>query len=178
VQPVQALAAVALILVVACAGSAAPTTSQPPAPPLRPEHVRYLATVPPLVSEHGDVSSAALLGAGRFLAQQLAAGGGAAREVVGPALQRPAYVFHVTVGTVEAADSGRTRASVTAIVRTEEGGRVVGILRGTATAFVERTQPLAVRQQRAIEGAIEGALQRLSELLDRLERDTPPVALR
>lgn len=118
------------------------------------------------------VEDEALAGAKGFLVQELVQTGGLADPTARAGDEPlPAYVFHVTVGAIEAHATGRTRASVSALIRTQGGGRIVGALRGTATAYVERTAPLSVRQQRAIEGALEGAFQRWPELLRRLEHE-------
>lgn len=152
----------------ACGSSVEQTATAVP----RPERVRYYADVTMPVAGTEDVEDEALAGARSFLVHELVGTGGladpAARADDAPL---PAFVFHVTVGTMEAHATGRTRASVSALVRTQDGGRLVGALEGTATAFVDRTAPLEVRQQRAIEGALQGAFQRWPELLRRLERE-------
>jgi len=114
-----------------------------------------------------DVEDDALAGAKRYLVAELAKTGGVPPGDAGAAL--PAYVFHATVREMQPDPSGRTRASVELLVRTEGSGKIVGMLRGTATAYVERSEPLSTRQRKAIEGALAGALQRLPQLLDRLE---------
>lgn len=138
---------------------------------LAPAEVRYWARIEPPRANDEGVTREALAGARRHLGQALVRTGGApasAREAA-PGPDRPSFVFHVTVTSLAADHTGRTRASVSTVVRTEAGGRIVGALSGTATAYVERSAPLAVRQERAIDGAIDGALRRWPELLARLE---------
>ena len=159
--------ALACSLVIGCGASSSPEP-EPRAPMTQVDDARFYAAVPMPVDVAGNVEDDALAGAKSFLEGELARNGGAP----GPSpTGGSVYVFQVAVGTMEADPSGRTRASVSATVSTQDEGRIVGTMRGTATAFVERGQPLAVRQQRAIEGALEGALRNLPTLLSRLEQD-------
>ena len=152
-----------LLLVAGCGSSSA--TAPPPddAPP--PAEPRYHATVLPAESAHGDVEQDALDATKPMVERALATTGGVFADDASPTL--PRYLFRPSVGEITAEPTGRTRATVTIMV--EIDGRIVASLRGTATAFVDRTAPLAARQQAAIEGALEGAFQNLPALVARLE---------
>jgi len=102
-----------------------------------------------------------------LIARALAQTGGV-RGGAPPPRDLRSYVFRPSVGEVRAEPTGRTRATVTVFV--ESDGRIVAALRGTATAYVERSAPLAERQLAAIEGAVQGAFAHLPELVARLEQ--------
>jgi len=166
--PLEPFGVLAAALLLAACGPAGAAPSGDPAPRPAAAQARYHATVPTPVASDGDVEAEALSGARAFLQSRIGRTGGAPRPSSGaPTL--PVYVFRATVGEMDPDASGRTRAAVTVVVEEAAGGRVVGAMSASATAFVERTAPLAARQQRAIEGALEGALRSLPRLLDHLE---------
>jgi hypothetical protein len=140
-----------------------------------PANPRYHATVPTPNAPDAHVERAALRRAQKFVEQQLAQTGGSVDGDDGQ--QLPAYVFRGAVQTMESDPSGRTRAEVEIVVRVRKTGKIVGMLRGAATAYTDRNAPLAERQQRALRGAFQGALQPLPQLLERLE-DKRAVASR
>lgn len=166
------VAAVAVAIGCAAPGQPAAQTAEPTSTPA--VDPRYLATIPQPEAPEADVDPNALAGAKRFLARELAKTGGVAPAQTDAAL--PAYVFNTTVRDMQPDPSGRTRASVELVVSTERGGKIVGMLQGAATAYVERSEPLSTRQRKAIEGALAGALQRLPQLLHRLEGERAPRA--
>ena len=155
------------LLIAGCGSSS--TAAPPPVEahePVAAAEARYHATVLPAESAHGDVEQDALDATKESVERALASTGGAIAGAAPPAL--PQYVFRPSVGEITAEPTGRTRATVTVMV--EIDGRIVASLRGTATAYVERTAPLRERQLAAIDGALEGAFQNLPQLVARLEQ--------
>jgi hypothetical protein len=154
-----------LLLIAGC-GSSSTAAPPPDEPVVVAAEERYHATVLPAESAHGDIEQEALDATKVIVERALAGTGGVTDGDPAPAL--PRYVFRPSVGEVTAEPTGRTRATVTVMV--EINGRIVASLRGTATAYVERTAPLGDRQLAAIDGALQGAFQNLPELVARLEQ--------